>query len=115
MAEGSAVVPVRIRVEVVHAEPRRATLKSYRLPPTATVADVLRLAAADPDFATVDFASPAVGVFGRPAGPDQPLRDGDRVEIYRGPAVDPKSARRARASEGRGAGRPSSTRSCGRP
>lgn len=91
----------RIRVEVVRAEPRAATLKTYLVPATATVAEVLRLAAADPDFTGVDFTAAAVGVFGSLVRHDQVLKDGDRVEIYRGPAVDPKSARRARVKLGR--------------
>ncbi len=36
------------------------------------------------------------GVWGRPQAPDWPLRDGDRVEVYRVLTVDPKEARRLR-------------------
>jgi putative ubiquitin-RnfH superfamily antitoxin RatB of RatAB toxin-antitoxin module len=38
-----------------------------------------------------------LGVFGHLCQPDQALRDGDRVEIYRPLLADPKSARRQRA------------------
>ncbi len=41
------------------------------------------------------------GVFGKVAGPDTPLSEGDRVEIYRPLAVDPKEARRQRAASAR--------------
>lgn len=37
------------------------------------------------------------GIFGEVCGRDRPLRDGDRVELYRPLSVDPKAARRARA------------------
>lgn len=37
-----------------------------------------------------------VGVWGRRCTLDQPLREGDRVEIHRGLLVDPKVARRER-------------------
>ena len=37
-----------------------------------------------------------VGVWGRVREPQTPLRDRDRVEIYRGLRVDPKDARRQR-------------------
>ncbi len=94
-----------IEVEVVHAVQRCATIKSYRIATPATVAHALRLAVADPDFAALRVDAAAVGVFGRPVGLDHPLRDGDRVEIYRGPAVDPKLARRARAKQTRTAKR----------
>ena len=36
------------------------------------------------------------GVWGRKAAWDQPLREGDRVELYRALRVDPKVARRER-------------------
>ena len=36
------------------------------------------------------------GIWGRKAGWDQPLRDADRVELYRPLTVDPKEARRQR-------------------
>jgi uncharacterized protein len=41
------------------------------------------------------------GVFGKLASPQTVLKDGDRVEIYRPLAMDPKEARRRRAAAGR--------------
>ena len=38
-----------------------------------------------------------IGVFGKTVNPDTRLSDGDRVEIYRSLALDPKEARRRRA------------------
>ena len=38
----------------------------------------------------------SVGIWGRKAGLDQPLRNGDRIELYRPLLVDPKVARRER-------------------
>jgi putative ubiquitin-RnfH superfamily antitoxin RatB of RatAB toxin-antitoxin module len=38
-----------------------------------------------------------VGIFGEIAGLRDPVRDGDRVEIYRPLLADPKEARRRRA------------------
>lgn len=93
--------PADIAIEVTYAEPHRAIVKAYRLSPAATVADALRLAAADPEFAGIDLAGSAVGIFGRVSAPGLVLADGDRVEIYRPLAADPKTARRARAREAR--------------
>jgi uncharacterized protein len=90
-----------ILVEVAYAEPQHAIVKAYRLACTAVLADALAAAAADPDFAGIDVAGAAAGVFGALARPDQPLKAGDRVEIYRTLAVDPKDARRARAKQAR--------------
>ena len=41
----------------------------------------------------------AIGIFGRKAPPEQVLREGDRVEIYRPLIADPKEARRRRAEQ----------------
>jgi len=76
-------------------------VRVYRLQAGATVSDALNLAAADVAFAGVDCAHAAVGIFGRTVARTQPLMDGDRVEIYRPLAVDPKAARRSRARRGR--------------
>jgi putative ubiquitin-RnfH superfamily antitoxin RatB of RatAB toxin-antitoxin module len=89
--------PPLVWVEVVYALPQRAIAKSYGLRSPATLADALAAAAADADFAGIDVIGSPVGIFGRLARRDEPLAVGDRIEIYRGPAVDPKAARRARA------------------
>ena len=90
-----------ISVQVSYAEPQRAVLKTYRLPTPARLEDALSLARSDPDFAGVDLDHSAVGVFGRVAALSQTLSEGDRVEIYRPLAADPKSARRERVKEAR--------------
>jgi uncharacterized protein len=66
--------------------PRRVEQRSLRLPMGATLADALHAAG---------LASEA-GVWGRVRDPSTPLRDGDRVELYRALVVDPKEARRLR-------------------
>ena len=98
--------PTDIGIEVAYAQPHRVIVKAYRLGAQATVGDALRLAAADPEFAGIDLAGSAVGIFGRVTAAGQMLADGDRVEIYRPLAADPKSARRARAREARKKGSP---------
>ena len=47
-------------------------------------------------------ASPVLGIAGRRVPPERRLRDGDRVEILRNLAADPKEARRLRAHRARG-------------
>jgi uncharacterized protein len=90
-----------IGVEVVYAEPQRAIIKALRLAPGSRIADALRLAAADSRFAGIDLGNSALGIFGKPAQPDHPLQQGDRIEIYRPLTADPKLARRARAQQSR--------------
>jgi hypothetical protein len=88
-------------VEVIYALPDRAIVKAYRLLPTATVGDALALAAADLDFAAVDVAAAAAGIFGKPVPMGRLVQPGDRIELYRALAVDPKKARRERAQRAR--------------
>jgi putative ubiquitin-RnfH superfamily antitoxin RatB of RatAB toxin-antitoxin module len=90
-----------LRIEVAYAAPQRAIVKIFCLAPGASVADALRLAALDPEFSDVDVANSAHGIFGKVVHPDQTLKDGDRIEIYRPLLADPKVARRARARNAR--------------
>jgi uncharacterized protein len=87
----------RIAVVVAYSPaPREVEQVSLSLPPEATVADALHasgLLARHPD---IDLAVHKLGVWGKLRTPDDPLRDGDRVELYRPLAVDPKEARRQR-------------------
>jgi uncharacterized protein len=90
-----------MRIEIAYAESQRVILKVYELASGARVADALGLAALDPDFAGVNLANSPVGLFGRVVRADQPLNDGDRIEIYRPLDEDPKIARRQRAKVAR--------------
>jgi uncharacterized protein len=87
-----------VKIEIVYAQAQRSISKSLRLSPGATITDALRLAAVDQDFQGVDLTNAAVGIFGKVAHRDQPLEDGDRIEIYRPLLEEPKLARRKRAS-----------------
>jgi len=90
-----------MQIEVAYAEPQRAIVKTFRVAPGSRVADVLRLAALDPDFSGVDLENSPLGIFGRVIRSDHPLKEGDRIEIYRPLTADPKTARRARAKSAR--------------
>jgi putative ubiquitin-RnfH superfamily antitoxin RatB of RatAB toxin-antitoxin module len=78
-----------MKVEVVCALPGSAECVSVTLPPAATVRDAVQAAGLP--------HGNLFGVFGKRVGPDHRLADGDRVEIYRPLAMDPKEARRRRA------------------
>jgi putative ubiquitin-RnfH superfamily antitoxin RatB of RatAB toxin-antitoxin module len=84
-----------IAVEVVLALPEHSLLKRVVLAAGATVADAITAAGLGEHAALVDLQQ--LGIFGRRVPSSQPLRDGDRVEIYRPLILDPKEARRRRA------------------
>jgi putative ubiquitin-RnfH superfamily antitoxin RatB of RatAB toxin-antitoxin module len=66
------------------------------LPAGSTVEDALRASGLAERHPGLDLAPGAVGVWGRAAALGRPLRDRDRVEVYRPLTVDPKEARRVR-------------------
>ena len=88
-----------IRVEVVSALSERTWSAELRLPEGATVAEAL----ADPAGRAVFPAAATlpVGIHSRQCMPDQALRDGDRIELYRPLIIDAKNARRERAQSAR--------------
>jgi putative ubiquitin-RnfH superfamily antitoxin RatB of RatAB toxin-antitoxin module len=92
---------LRVRIEVAYARPQGVIQRTYELPGAATVSDALRAASADPAFSGIDLEGSPIGVFGAPARREQRLSPGDRVEIYRPLALDPKAARRARVQQAR--------------
>lgn len=88
-----------LSIEVVFVAPDSQTIVALQLPVGATVADAIQdagLAERHPDYA---FAELPVGIWGRRVAPQQVLKDGDRVEVYRELLVDPMQARRLRALE----------------
>lgn len=90
-----------ITIEVAYAHPDVQRIYTVQLLRDATVraaiaaCDVLR------DFPDADPARDGVGIFSKPTTLDTPLREGDRVEIYRKLIADPKQARKRRAEVGK--------------
>jgi uncharacterized protein len=62
----------------------------------ACVLDAIRASGVLQRHPAIDLTRQRVGIWGRACEPDARLADGDRVEIYRPLAADPKEARRAR-------------------
>jgi putative ubiquitin-RnfH superfamily antitoxin RatB of RatAB toxin-antitoxin module len=97
------VPPAMLRVELACSPaPRAVQLVQVLLPAGATVRDALQaglttgLAGLAAAAAIGDAGALTLGIWGRVAALDDPLHDGDRVEVYRGLKVDPKEARRLR-------------------
>jgi putative ubiquitin-RnfH superfamily antitoxin RatB of RatAB toxin-antitoxin module len=85
------------RCEVAYARPDRQFVLEVQLREGATARDALFASGLLESCAEIDPATATYGVFGRVVPADHPLREGDRVEIYRALKVDPRTARRARA------------------
>lgn len=87
-----------LRVEVVYAAALRQARYALCVAQGTTVADAIRISGVLEDFPEIDLARDRIGIHGNLTRPAQPLRDGDRVEIYRPLRADPKEARRRRAA-----------------
>jgi putative ubiquitin-RnfH superfamily antitoxin RatB of RatAB toxin-antitoxin module len=86
-----------VAVEVVYAAaPHRVVVRALRMPAGATVADALRASGLVDELGATELAPLKAGIWGRVVPTDTRLRDGDRVELTRPLAVDPKEARRLR-------------------
>ena len=76
-----------------------AFVRHLLLPPGSCVRDAIArsgLEAAHPEAAWQQSGN--LGIFGRVVRPDQCLRDGDQVEVYRALTLTPMQARRLRAA-----------------
>lgn len=91
----------KVQVEVVFATPVRQELVEVGLPAGASVADAIEASGIADRFPRESLDDLPVGVWGREASRDAGIRDGDRIEIYRPLAMDPKEARRQLALAGR--------------
>ncbi|HEX4985762.1 MAG TPA: RnfH family protein [Burkholderiales bacterium] len=92
---------MKIRVEVVYALPARQTVIELELEQGTTLAEALDSLPVRQALGDVVARHPRTGIWGKAAPGNTPLRDRDRVEIYRELAADPKQARRARAIKAR--------------
>jgi putative ubiquitin-RnfH superfamily antitoxin RatB of RatAB toxin-antitoxin module len=91
----------QIEIEIVW--PRLEGPRSWRLrlPAGSTAADALATVVLAEGWSQDPFEEAPLGVFSRRIEPAYVLQGGDRLEIYRSLQVDPKDARRRRASRSR--------------
>lgn len=94
-----------ITVEVACALPRQQVLLEIQVPRGTTAREAVQRSGIGAAFPELDVEQADLGVFGKVVKPDQELRPGDRVEVYRPLIADPKEARRLRAAEGKKAKR----------
>ncbi len=91
----------RLRVEVVLALPERAVVIELEVPAGVSLRNAVERSRIAEQAGDIDLAACTLGVFGEKRPPETLVADGDRIEIYRPLAADPKTIRRRRAA-GRG-------------
>ena len=84
----------RLRIEVVHALADVQEAVQLQLPEGATAGEAV-------ERSGLPVAGLRIGIGGEEVQPARVLRDGDRVELLRPLAADPKEARRLRARKAR--------------
>lgn len=96
-------VSATITVEVAFALPERQRIVTLSVPAQTSARQAVLLAGLAHDFPEQEeafFREAPLGLFGKVLHNDaQPLVSGDRVEVYRPLLIDPKEARKQRASQ----------------
>ena len=86
-------------VEVAYATPEQQVIVTLTLPEGGTVEQAIHASGLLNRFPEIDGTDIKAGIFGSVCKLDEPLKQGDRVEIYRPLLHDPKEARRQRAAK----------------
>ena len=91
-----------IMVEVAYALPNQQLIIPISIPPEANVEAAIRASGILEKFPEIDLSTNQIGIFSKLSKLDSPLRNLDRIEIYRSLIADPKEARKQRAADGKG-------------
>lgn len=89
-----------VNVEVVYAKPEEQVIVTLAMEEGSTVEAAVRASGVLEHFPEIALSELNAGIFGVACKLDQPVREGDRIEIYRPLLHDPKEARRQRALKG---------------
>jgi putative ubiquitin-RnfH superfamily antitoxin RatB of RatAB toxin-antitoxin module len=93
-----------IPVQVCYALAERQTLVDLEVPAGSTLEQAIAASGVLRMHPEIDLGVQRVGVFGKLRDLAEVLAAGERVEIYRGLQVDPKTARQRRVAKTRRAG-----------
>jgi hypothetical protein len=66
------------------------------VPDNSTIEETINLSGVLKLYPEINLTSQKVGIFGKIAALDTPVKDGDRVEIYRQITADPQTVQRRR-------------------
>ncbi len=91
----------RIAIEVACAEAGKQTVLALEVPAGCTAGEAVERSGIFERHPGIDAAACGVGIFGREVPRDHVLAAGDRVEVLRPLAEDPRERRRRLARQGR--------------
>ena len=90
-----------IMVEVAYALPNQQLIIPVQVAPEANAEAAIQKSGILTKFPEIDLTANQIGVFGKLIRLDTPLRNLDRIEIYRLLIADPKQVRKQRAADGK--------------
>jgi len=91
----------QLLVEIAYALPDQQVLLELEVEGGTTAQQAIERSGILQRYPGIQLGRGRVGIFGRRVELDAPLRDGDRVEIYRPLVADPREARRRRVKRPR--------------
>ena len=91
----------KIIVEVAYAKPEKQVIIPVKIEAGASAEAAIQASGILQKFPEINLSVNAIGVFGKLVKLEQPLRQMDRVEIYRELIADPKEVRKQRALDGK--------------
>lgn len=92
---------IALDVEVAYALPHRQLVIPLQVPLGTTALETVLLSGIVDRFEDLDPHQCKIGIFGSVIDPDQAVKAGQRIEIYRSLRVDPKEVRRQLATQGK--------------
>lgn len=92
------MVKHKIHIEIAYATPNKQKIISLQVNRGCTIQAAIEISGILTLFPDLDLQQQPVGIFGELRQLDDVVCDGERIEIYRPLIVDPKTARRKRAT-----------------
>lgn len=89
----------QFKVTVAYASPVKQSLISVAVEEGATLETVIDRSGILEMFPEINLMQQKVGVFGQIKLLTERVKEGDRIEIYRGLVIDPKEARKKRGKK----------------
>lgn len=90
-----------MKIEVIYALPNEQILFEIETDASFTVRQAIEKSKLLHKYPDLDIYHSKVGIYGQIVDLDHPVKDKDRVEIYRELTIDPKQARMLRAEQKR--------------
>ena len=72
-----------MKVEIIYARPETVFSEQMELPEQATVQNAIACSMLLASHPEIDWAINKIGIYGKLVSHDTPLKDNDRIEIYR--------------------------------